>query len=384
MPVLFVKTQGAVLQKDGLQVKVVLKEGNARSFPLRTLSRVALFGHVSITTRAMAALLGSGVETVLLTREGRYLGRLQPPESGNVFLRRAQFRRCDDAAFSLEVARTLVSAKLNNSRTLLRRHHENHPDPFLHDAIDRLEAAAQRAWDAGSPQELLGIEGDATRCYFSALGRAVRSEFAFTGRSRRPPRDPVNALLSFGYALLTSELEGACAAQGLDPQAGFLHSLHYNRPSLALDLLEEFRQPVSDRLALNLVNRRELRIRHFQITSSGTRLSDEGLEIYFRGYHALMESPAELFRDDGGSAAAPVTWRDLLVRQAERMREAILGEGAYRPFRWPLRPQTGGAGSGPQGGARSQRTSSSSESGPQKEIRPGAGESSPGGGGCCT
>jgi len=326
MKTLYIKEQGACIRRSGQRLLVYKGEQALEAVRLRDLERLVLLGSIEVSASAQAALLESGIETVLLSFHGKFRGRLFPAEGRNVFLRLEQFRRYEDSAFRLKIARVIVDGKIRNARVVLQRHQRNHPSEALLAAMARLERSRESVQAQDCIETLLGVEGDAARTYFAAFGGMVRSEFTFTTRSRRPPRDPVNALLSFGCTLLNTELTGATAAQGLDPYVGVLHELDYGRPSLALDLLEEFRQPVVDRLALSLINRLVLQRSHFEERGeAGVWLNDEGRIRFLDYYHRALETP---FEESGSS----VTYRDLLLRQAGRMREALMTAGDYVPF----------------------------------------------------
>lgn len=326
MKTLYVKEQGAGIRRSGQRLLVYKGEQVLEAVRMRDLERLVLLGSIEVSASAQAALLEAGIETVLLSFHGKFRGRLFPAEGRNVFLRLEQFRCYEDMAFRLKVARAIVDGKIRNARVVLQRHQRNHPSEGLLAAMARLERSRESVPAQNSLDTLLGVEGDAARTYFAAFGGMMRAEFTFTTRSRRPPRDPVNALLSFGYTLLSTELTGAAAAQGLDPYVGVLHELDYGRPSLALDLLEEFRQPVVDRLALSLINRAVLQKSHFdERDEGGVWLNDEGRVRFLDYYHRALETP---FEESGDS----VTFRDLLLRQAGRMREALMTAGDYVPF----------------------------------------------------
>jgi CRISPR-associated protein Cas1 len=329
MATLYATTQGAVVRRVGQRLIVSLERDTLDTIRLRELERVVLFGNITLTPAAIAVLLEAGIETTFLSMGGRYRGRLTPADAKNVFVRQAQFRRYDDLDFRMRTARSLLDGKLRNSRQLLLRHGRDHPSEALSVACDRIEAARGRLGTQTDLASLLGVEGDAARAYFAAFGGMVRADFAFTVRSRRPPKDPVNALLSFGYTLLGSEITGAAAAAGMDPFVGVLHELDYGRPSLGLDLLEEFRQPVVDRLALSLVNRSVLRPEHFEDrAAAGVLLNDVGRPIFLAYYHRALEAEF-MDRSEGGKTA----YRLLFRRQARRMRASIMDGTEYEPYR---------------------------------------------------
>jgi CRISPR-associated protein Cas1 len=234
------------------------------------------FGHVHLSAPLMHRLAEDGKALVLLDANGRFKARLEGAVSGNVLLRQAQFARAGDAAFTLDMARACVAGKIKNTRQVLQRgarEAKNADDAKTFSrAADDLAAALRALPAAPNLDVLRGLEGEAARQYFAALTLLVRSDqrehFAMDGRSRRPPRDRMNALLSFLYAMWMNDCRSALEAAGLDPQLGFLHALRPGRASLALDLMEEFR-PWADRLALTLVNRGQLSADDFVLREGG-------------------------------------------------------------------------------------------------------------------
>ncbi len=330
MTTLYVSQPGAWVRRTGRRLVVGTAEGAQETVRLRDLERVVLVGNTQLTGAALGALLDAGVETVLLSSTGRLRGRLAPAEGKNVFIRQAQFQRQQDPEYRLRMARVLVEGKIRNSRALLQQHSWDHPEAELAEALDRLEAIRQRVESQETLAALLGTEGEAAQTYFGVLGRLIHSDLCFGGRSRRPPRDPVNAALSFGYTLVLGELVGAVAAAGLDPQVGLLHELDYGRPSLALDLLEEFRQPLVDRLVLSLVNRQVLRKEHFEGRDhGGVFLNDAGRPRFLDFYHRAVTAE---FHDR--ASGEQTCFRRLLRRQAARMRQAVTEGTEYRPVSW--------------------------------------------------
>lgn len=267
---LYVTSEGAWLRKDGTNV-VVLVEGEERGrAPLHLLGTIVCFGQVGVSPQLMQAAAESGVSITFLGWSGRFLARVEGPQSGNVLLRRAQHRRT--AGDPLPVARSIVAAKVANQRGVIRRAIRDHGDPSgqLNTAERRLSAAIRAAPTAPDSDALRGTEGEAANAYFAVFDRLLRApDMAFSGRSRRPPLDPVNALLSFLYVLLTADCRAALESVGLDPQMGFLHSDRPGRSSLALDLAEEFRAPLADRTCLTLINRRQLSSSDFRYEETG-------------------------------------------------------------------------------------------------------------------
>ncbi len=279
---LFVTTQGAYLGRDHatLQVKV---EGKVRlTVPLHHLEGVVCFGRVSVSPAVIAASGEHQLSISFLTEHGQFLARVEPPIQGNVLLRRQQYRLSDSPAACLAVAKPIIAAKIQNARNLLLRAARESDDAA---AVEPLRAAAQHigAVLTGLPavaslDAARGIEGETARTYFDAFNAMIRQQadfFRMDGRSRRPPRDAVNAMLSFVYALLRHDCEGALQTVGLDPAVGFLHVDRPGRPSLALDLMEEFRALVADRLVLSLINRRQVHAKGFHADPGGAVTMDD-------------------------------------------------------------------------------------------------------------
>lgn len=279
---LFVTTAGAYLGKDGDAVEVRVERETRLRVPLLNLGGIVCFGPVSASPALMARCAESGVAITFLTEHGRFLARVAGFTPGNVLLRREQYRRADDPERSAQIARTMVVAKIANTRAVLLRATRDHPDMPGHAEVEA--AAARMAGDARRSlltervEQLRGIEGDAASTYFAVFAHLIvaqREGFTFATRSRRPPLDPVNALLSFTYTLLAHDVRAACETAGLDPAVGFLHEDRSGRPALALDLMEELRALLADRLVLSLVNRQQVRADGFIREPSGAVTMDD-------------------------------------------------------------------------------------------------------------
>ena len=276
---LYVTTQGAYLNKEGESLLVNIEHEVKLRVPIHTLGSVVCFGSVMCSPYLMHHCAKNSVAMAFLSERGRFLARVEGPVSGNVLLRCEQCRRADDEAQSLEVARPIVMAKANNCRAVLRRRVRDYGETeALTVAIMRLDHVIKEVQTEPSLESLRGKEGDAGRVYFSAFNDLIREQdgFTFTTRSRRPPMDRINALLSFVYVLLAHDCAGALQGVGLDPQVGFLHRLRPGRSSLALDLMEEFRSFFADRLVLSLINLKQVNKKGFNITESGAvEMTDE-------------------------------------------------------------------------------------------------------------
>ncbi|GEO81849.1 type I-C CRISPR-associated endonuclease Cas1c [Pararhodospirillum oryzae] len=281
----YVTTEGAGLRKDGENL-VVEVEGTLKGrVPLHKLGALVVFGGIFLSPALMEACASHGITMVLLDRVGRFQARIEGPVTGNVLLRRAQYARSEQPD---EIARSILLGKIINQRAVLHRAGRDHGDTLAPDArtalgaaIERLAHLARRVeHENGGLDVLRGLEGEAAATYFGVFGLLIRGDdpaFAFTGRKRRPPPDPVNAVLSFLYTLLTHDCRAAAESVGLDPMVGFLHRERPGRPSLALDLMEELRPILADRLALSLINRRQLTARDFVTQDGGAVfLGDDG------------------------------------------------------------------------------------------------------------
>jgi len=340
MPPLYITTQGARLRYSGRRL-IVEKDGDElAAVPALHVDRVLVFGNVGLTTPALSYLLASGTDTVFMTLRGRYKGRLVGPDGGNGQLRLRQYERVSDQAWALNTARAIVQAKLHNTRTLLRRYARRlaQQEPTPHDtseltaAADRLTELIDRADRCRSINSLSGVEGTGAAVYYSVFRQLIQGdEWEFRGRNRRPPRDPVNALLSFGYTVLANNVEAAVRAAGLDPYLGFLHQVAYNRPSLALDLMEEFRPIVVDSVVLRCLNSNLIRPHHFQLVPDGTNpvlMTDDGRSLFIRELEGRLKltfkHPVTKER---------VSYRRCFELQARSLARCLQTQAIYTPFR---------------------------------------------------
>jgi CRISPR-associated protein Cas1 len=258
---LFVTTQGAYLSKEGETVLVSVEGEKRLQVPVHTIGGIVCFGRVMCSPFLMGFCAENNVGLSFLTENGRFLCRVQGPVSGNVLLRREQYRRADKLDYSANMARFILAGKISNCRTVLQRalrdHGEKVAEPEMHRSIGLLADALKRLGSADALDALRGIEGETARYYFNVFDHLITNQkesFFFHGRNRRPALDNVNCLLSFLYTLLLHDVTSALEAVGLDPAVGFLHRDRPGRPGLALDLIEEFRPFLADRLALSLIN----------------------------------------------------------------------------------------------------------------------------------
>ena len=284
---LYVNRQETYLHKERETIVITLKGEKLGQFPALNMANIVCFGNVSVSPFLMGYCAEQGIGLVFYTEYGRFLARVQGRTTGNVLLRRKQFRWADDEKASTAVARLIVAAKIANCRTVVLREIRNHGEnAVLSAAADRLVVSCRRAKNANSVDEARGIEGEAAATYFSVFNELIRGPgFVFGGRVRRPPTDPVNAMLSFAYSIIAQECASALAGVGLDPYVGFLHKDRPGRSSLALDLLEEFRAAWADRFVLTLINRRQFQPEDFVTEASGAvRMTDDARKQFLIAY----------------------------------------------------------------------------------------------------
>ena len=270
---LYVTTQNAYLKKEGQSVVVNVEKETRLRVPVHTLDGIVCFGAVSMSPFLMHHCAEANVAVSFLSEYGKFLARIQGPVSGNVLLRREQYRVADDSERAAEIAGNVLVGKVANARAVLRRALRDHGgNPGVEAAQSRLGQYLQRLGRPMPIDELRGNEGEAAASYFAAFPHLVtvkEEAFAFRGRNRRPPTDPVNAMLSFAYTLLVHDCRSALEGVGLDPCVGYLHADRPGRPSLALDLMEEFRAFLADRLVLSLINRKQIQPKDFNDSAGG-------------------------------------------------------------------------------------------------------------------
>jgi len=279
---LFVTTQGAYLSKDGETVAVKIEQKTVLRIPIHTLDGIVCFGSVGCSPYLMGFCAEKDVAISFLTEYGKFLAMVKGPVSGNVLLRRKQFRMADKPDVSAQVAGFVLTGKLANCRTVLERSLRDHSgkidEPAVKKVSNRLSMYIRKELHRDDLDSLRGIEGDAAHQYFSVFDELIfqqKDDFTFSGRNRRPPTDRVNCLLSFVYTLLVHDVRSALESVGLDPSVGFLHRDRPGRPGLALDMMEEFRPFLADRLVLSLINRGQVRPDGFTIKESGAVHMDD-------------------------------------------------------------------------------------------------------------
>jgi len=335
MPVLYLTEPGATLRLKGESLIVTIEDESGSRKTLaevepHRLELVALLGGTHATREALDHCVEHGIGVAWFTGTGRFRARVVPEQARNADLRLRQYAAATDFVARLSCAAEVVQAKLENAASVLVTYQSNHPG--VAEVSEAIREVRARAQDAATPRDvdhLLGVEGAGARAYFEALRVTFRGEIPFTGRAQRPPPDPANALLSFGYTLLGNLIAGRLEARGLDPAIGFFHELRSGRPSLALDLLEELRHPVVDRFVMRIANLRQMGLRHFETDAreGGVRMTREGLRIFFPAWEDHLK---QTLRDADREELSPLR---LVDRQIERLAADLRGGTRYRAFR---------------------------------------------------
>ncbi|MDY7019138.1 MAG: CRISPR-associated endonuclease Cas1 [Chloroflexota bacterium] len=330
MAVLYLTEQGATLKKKG-DLFAISKDGQTlEEIPAIKVDQVIVFGNVNLTTPVIRYLLKQGIDCVFCSSYGRYHGRLFSTESKFGTLRQQQLQANSDPSRKLAIAKAVIEGKLLNQRTILLRYARERKNNELSLSCEVIWQCIKKIEQLNDINSLLGLEGYASASYFQAFKLIIKNDFGFDGRARRPPPDPVNSLLSFGYTLLTYDIQSAVHAVGLDPFIGFLHSTQYSRPSLALDLVEEFRTVIVDSVVLKLINSQIMNEHDFNTSQKGKAvfLTQEGIKTFIHHYEGRVQTavihPADKIK---------VTYRRSFELQARHIERTILAkEPRYQPF----------------------------------------------------
>lgn len=329
---LYVQTQGGYLRLDHETVVLEIERSQVAQVPLHHLRGIAVFGNVLVSPFLLARCAQDGRAVTWFTQRGRYCGRLAGRTTGNVLLRQAQYRAAQDETTVASTARSIVKGKIRAAVSVLGRANRDYPDIYLERARDRLHQLKGKLDSQTTLDKIRGIEGRAARVYYAAFPKLIRApSLTFLSRTKRPPRDPVNAALSFTYALLTQDCVSALEGVGLDPQVGFLHAVRPGRPSLALDLMEEFRTGFADRLVLTLLNRQQLQTGDFDRRPGGAVLLNErGRKTLLTAYERRCQERVrhQLFKESVPIGLIPHIQARILARH-------IRGDiGEYVGYTW--------------------------------------------------
>lgn len=328
--VLYVDTPGAYLKKKDGRILLTKDKEMIKDIPLNAVDQVVLIGRVNISTPLLQELVKRSIPVHFGTTYGNYLGWLNPVLSKNSLLRLAQARIVDDNAKSLELAKAFIKGKLANMRTFLMRYNRSLHNEELKVVIDQLNKIIKKVERATDKQEILGYEGNGSKEYFKVIDKLLKNDvdFYFMGRNRRPPRDPINAMLSYGYSLLTKEIINELMRVGLDPYLGFFHSNIYGRPALALDLMEEFRTIIVDSAVLTAINTGMIGRDDFELSFERCQMSEKGRKALFQAYRNRINE--EITHPIFGYK---LSYRRIIELQARFLAKVLTKEiDTYQPF----------------------------------------------------
>lgn len=327
MAVIYVKEQGAMIKKSGERIIISKGASTLLEAPLIQLENLALIGNVQITTQALHMLMEQGVDVSYFSYSGKYLGHAAAEASKNIFLRFQQYEFYMNENKRLEMAKAIVRNKIRNQMALIRNHRWKDKDHDWKRDLEQMERHLKTLADKTSANEALGIEGICSNIYFGAFGHMLKCDFQFHGRNRRPPKDPVNVVLSLAYTFLTKEMCSALDAESFETYLGFLHGIRYGRKSLALDMIEEFRQPMIDRLVLLLFNKRMIGKYDFELPDEGgVVLNEDGFRKFCTEYEKWMNGR--------NIASGEKSFRNRMREQVAQLKRAVCKGEEYIPYSW--------------------------------------------------
>lgn len=330
MSILYITQQGAVLGKTSERLTLKVEKKVVAEVPIIKVSQVVIFGHVMITSGTLNLLMRHGIEVCYLTQYGGYVGRTEPEMSKNGILRLDQYRAAVNPKRRIGLARSVVTGKLANLRGILLEKAPKDAKIEAKQVVKQIKSAEKGAQRAKRLEQVRAYEGTGSAAYFSAFGLMIKNpDFSFSTRTRRPPTDPVNAMLSFGYTLLANDMRTAVNVVGLDPYIGFLHAEEYGRPSLPLDLMEEFRPLIVDTMVLAILNQGLLKPDAFsEPTEEGCRMTNEGRKLFLEQYE---QRRATEFTHP--TLKRTMTYQQSFEQQARQLAKTLQGEDeAYRPL----------------------------------------------------
>ncbi len=328
--ILYVQEQGTGLHLKGERLQLRKEDRLLGDVLLNEVEQLILMGNITLTNPVFSTLLDRNIDTVFMSRYGRYRGRLLGLDKRNIQLRQTQYRRYEDESFRLQWARYVVKGKLSNLRTLLLRFARRRGRDISVSA-HRLRQMVNKVDKENKIDRIRGMEGAGSAVYFKGLKAFLPEALGFNGRNRRPPKDPANALLSFGYALLANSVENAVCQTGLDPHLGYYHVVDYGRPSLVLDLMEEFRPILVDSVVLNIANHGMVRESHIELRDKGVFLSDEGRKLLIDAFERRLNERVSYQVSSGGVVS--LSYKQCILQQTYMLIRFIKNEiGSYSPF----------------------------------------------------
>lgn len=325
MAVLYVKEQGSYVKKTEERIRIEKNGQCLADVPTASIESLSVIGNVQLTTQVLQYMMQEGIDVSFFSFSGKYIGRLAADSSKNIFLRLAQYKLYENADMRLAYAKSIVRNKIANQIAVIRFFNHKGVNYDFESDIHKLEEQLPQLDEMRTTNEIMGIEGICSAYYFSSFGHMLKGEFVFEKRTRRPPKDPVNVILSLAYTFLTKEVEAVLEAESLETYLGFLHGVRYGRKSLSLDLVEELRQPAVDRLVIQLFNKGTMGKLDFEISENVT-LTEDGFKKFCREYEKWMKKPVGSYE--------PRNFRTILKDQVRELKSAVRTGAVYHPYEW--------------------------------------------------
>ncbi|MDO4340867.1 MAG: CRISPR-associated endonuclease Cas1 [Eubacteriales bacterium] len=324
MSVIYVKEQGAYIKKSGEKIDICKNNQKLLSFPVWNIDGLSIIGNIQISTQALVYLMENGVDVSIFSYSGRFVGQALADSSKNIFLRFAQYDLYQNMDMRLDMARTIVRNKISNQMQVIKKY--RYKDGFSPKReLDKMGVLQNSLKDCKTPNEIMGVEGMCSNLYFSCFSHMINCRFEFKERNRRPPKDPVNVILSLGYTFLTREVCSVLEAESFEVYLGFLHGIRYGRKSLALDVVEEFRQPIVDRFVVRSFNKRVINEFDFEMEDQQVLLNEEGFKKFCREF--------EIWMTKTGSSSER-SFRQIIKMQIGQLKKAIQNKEPYVPYKW--------------------------------------------------
>lgn len=326
MAVIYVKEQGSYVKKKDLRLSIEKNGRELAELPLKNITDLSVIGNVQVTTQVIQMLMQEGIDISYFGYSGKYIGRMSADTSKNIFLRFAQYDAYMNLDIRLHIARTIVRNKINNQISVIKNFDWKDTDYDYNSDIKQMQLNLDMLDSKNSSNEIMGVEGICSSIYFSVFSHMFKCKIRFDGRNRRPPKDPINIILSLAYTLLTKEVESSLESESFETYLGFLHGIRYGRRSLALDIVEEFRQPVVDRLVLKLFNKQMLSEFDFEEGEERINLTEDGFKKFINEYEKWMKEPV--------SAEEAKCFRTIIHNQTASLKAAIRNKTEYSPYAW--------------------------------------------------
>lgn len=327
MSVIYIREQGAYVHKSGERIVVTKNSDKILEMPLIHIESIAVFGNVQISTQVLTMFMENGIDISYFSFSGKYLGHIVSENSKNIFLRMKQNSIYQEEAKRIAIAKKIVWNKIDNQISLIENYRWKDKEHDWKKQAKQLKQLQESLKERETINEILGIEGICSNIYFDNFAKMFKGDLKFEGRNRRPPKDPINIILSLAYTMLTKEIGNIVDAEGFESYLGFLHEVRYGRKSLALDLVEEFRQPIVDRLVLVLFNKNMITKYEFEYLEDGSiTLNENGLKKFYTEYERWINGT--------NTISGVESFRKCIQEQVASLKRAILKEEEYIPYNW--------------------------------------------------